>query len=339
MQGLSGEILIFLISSGVIAFAGTLLSSRADMLADRTGLGEAFMGAVFLGAVTSLPGITASVTAAFENRPALALSNAAGGIAAQTAFLALADFVYRKVNLEHAGASAANLLNGALLICLLALLLGGMLGPDVTVLGVHPVTPALFLAYFFGLRLVYRGGQRPMWRPRQTPATREDRPDPPQEGEPSTMRLTLELLASSAAVVVAGWFLTKSVASLATATALPESAAGAVLLAVPTSLPEMVTSIAAVRRGALTLAVSGILGGNAFDTLFAAVADLAYRPGSVYHAASQNEALILAVSILMTGVLLLGLLHREERGIANIGFESFFLLVLYALLLVILAFA
>jgi len=98
-----------------------------------------------------------------------------------------------------------------------------------------------------------------------------------------------------------------------------------------------VTSIAAVRRGALTLAVSGILGGNAFDTLFAAVADIAYRPGSVYHAVSPGEPLIVAGGLLMTGVLLLGLLHREERGIANIGFESFWILVLYVLLMVLAA--
>jgi cation:H+ antiporter len=35
-----------------------------------------------------------------------------------------------------------------------------------------------------------------------------------------------------------------------------------------TSIPELVTAVAAVRQGSLTLAVGGIVGGNAFDTLF-----------------------------------------------------------------------
>ena len=96
-----------------------------------------------------------------------------------------------------------------------------------------------------------------------------------------------------------------------------------------TSLPELVTSVAAVRRGALTLAVGGIIGGNAFDTIFVAFSDIAYRDGSIYHAITGQQVYLISLTILMTGVLLLGLLRREERGIVNIGFESFLILLLY----------
>jgi cation:H+ antiporter len=84
-----------------------------------------------------------------------------------------------------------------------------------------------------------------------------------------------------------------------------------------------------VRQGAQTLAVSGIIGGNAFDTLFAAVADIAYLDGSIYHAITNQQIFFITLTILLTGILLLGLLRREERGIANIGFESFLVMVLY----------
>ncbi len=104
---------------------------------------------------------------------------------------------------------------------------------------------------------------------------------------------------------------------------------GGVLTAVVTSLPELVTSVAAVRRGALTLAVGGIIGGNAFDTIFIAFSDIAYRDGSIYHAISDWQVYLISLTILMTGILLLGLLRREKRGIANIGFESFLVIVLY----------
>ena len=99
--------------------------------------------------------------------------------------------------------------------------------------------------------------------------------------------------------------------------------------AVVTSLPELVTSVAAVRRGALTLAVGGIIGGNAFDTIFVAFSDVAYREGSIYHAISERQLFLISLTILLTGLLLLGLLRREKHGIANIGFESFLVLVLY----------
>lgn len=73
----------------------------------------------------------------------MAVSNALGGIAVQTFFLAIADMVYRRANLEHAAASAPNMMQNGLLIVLLALILLTPNLPEVTVWGIHPVTPIL----------------------------------------------------------------------------------------------------------------------------------------------------------------------------------------------------
>src|SRR6056297_2360639 len=118
-------IITFVIATLVIIFAGTALTRYADKLADKTGLGEALVGAVFLGGVTSIAGIITSVVAAYNNHPQLAISNAIGGIAVQTVFLSIADISYSKVNLEHASASLANLMQGVLLIGLLTLVILG----------------------------------------------------------------------------------------------------------------------------------------------------------------------------------------------------------------------
>lgn len=90
------------------------------------------------------------------------------------------------------------------------------------------------------------------------------------------------------------------------------------------------TAVAAVRIGALTLAVSDIMGGNAFDVIFFAVADLAYRDGSLYHAMGSRPTFLILLTILLTSILLMGLIRREKYGIANIGFESFLLFLVYA---------
>jgi len=113
-------------------------------------------------------------------------------------------------------------------------------------------------------------------------------------------------------------------------TGLSETVVGFFMTSIATSLPELVTSLAAVRQGALTLAVGGIIGGNTFDVLFLSFSDMGYRAGSIYHAISEQQLFIIALAILMTGILLLGLLRREKRGIASIGFESFLVLIVYA---------
>lgn len=321
---------LFLVTAVVIGVVGTRLTRIVDELADRTGLGEAIAGAVLLGLATSLSGIVLSVSAAWGGRPELAMSNALGGIAAQTLFLTIADISYRRANLEHAAASLGNLLQGALLLCLLSLLLVGRFSPELTLWHVHPVTPLLFFAYVYGLHLIHQAKFEPMWSPAQTLETRRDEPDAASAGR-SLGGLWFSFVILAAALGVAGWLMERSATALSETTGLDQAAIGILLTSVATSLPELVTTVAAVRRGALTLAVAGIIGGNAFDTLFAAAADLAYREGSIYHAMPDSVSLWIGLSLLMTGILLVGLIRREEQGPGRIGFESVAILVCYVL--------
>ncbi len=328
-MSLPASFAVFFICAVFIGFAGTRLSKCADVLADRTGLGEALMGAVFLGACTSLAGITASVTAASHGHAGLSLSNAFGGIAAQTAYLAVADMAYKKANLEHAAASLSNMLSATLLIILLGLNIIAMLGPEMSFFGIHPVTLILFPAYVFGIRMIARSEETPMWRPRMTEATKTDIPEENSAAAGSTLRMWSEFALCAVVVVIAGWMLTNAAETIAAKTGLTESFVGALMLGIVTSMSELVTTVAAIRAGALTMAVGVIMGGNMFDVLQAALSDFFYRSGSIYHGASRSEILLLAVTLLMTAVLVLGLMFRQKRGFANIGFESIIILIVY----------
>lgn len=323
-------ILLFGLAAVVIAVFGSMLTRLADRLADVTGMGEALMGAVLLGGTTSIPGIVTSVTAAFEGHAELAVSNAIGGIAAQTVFLALADIAYRKANLEHAAASMANMMQGAILVCLLALCILGVASPGVTFFGVHPVSYLLVGAYLLGLRQISLARTEPMWTPRRTRETRLDEPTEEVASGAELVRMALGFAGLGLIVGIAGYVVAETGIALSVTFGISETIVGGLLTAVATSLPELVTSIAAVRQGALTLAVGGIIGGNCFDVLFVAFSDAAYREGSIYQALTARQTFMIALTILLSGILLMGLLRREKHGIGNIGFESFLLIVLYA---------
>lgn len=325
----SWAVAAFVIAGAAIVFAGVRMAAVADRLADVTGFGEAATGAVLLGASTSLSGIVTSVTAAAAGHPQLAISNAAGGIAVQTLFIAIADFAHRRANLEHAAASATNLVHGTLLIALLSLPLIAHLAPQVTVWSINPCTPMLLVAYLFGLKLASKTDEAPMWGPRKTPETRLDEPDEPPGDRRAIFHLAVTFAVLAAIVGTSGYVIAKSGIVIAERADIAEGVIGALLTGVVTSLPELVTTVSAVRRGALTLAVGGILGGNTFDVLFVAFSDVAYREGSIYHALSGQQTTLFLISILMTAVLLLGLLRREKHGIANVGFESILIIVIY----------
>lgn len=325
---LTQSIIVFVICAAAIAVLGTRITRVVDQLADRTGLGEAVAGAVLLGASTSLSGAVLSVTAAWRGHPELAISNALGGIAVQTLFLAVADIFYRRANLEHAAASAPNMLQNALLTALLALILLAPMLPNLTIWAIHPVTPLLFLLYVYGIFLVRDARKNPMWKPSITRETREDVPDD-TGAMPGLASLWISYLALMASLGLAGWLLEPAASNIAAQTLLDQTAVGVLLTATSTSLPELVTSVAAVRRGALTLAVGGIVGGNAFDTLFTAASDIAYRDGSIYHTISDQSLMWVTLTLFMTSILMMGLIRREEYGPAGIGVESLAIVLLY----------
>lgn len=324
-------VLAFIGAALVIALIGARVTRVADRLADATGLGEAMFGSVFLGASTSLPGIVTSVAAAYDGHAELAFSNAVGGIAAQTVFLAIADVFHRKANLEHAAASVPNMMQGALLIILLMGVLLFMSAPPVTVGFVHPGSLLLMAGYIMAVRMIGASRSTSMWHAVRTPETVVDRPEDTKPLSRATLRYQWLLFGALAAVLAsAGYAVARLGVALSARTGVSETVVGGLFTAVATSLPELVTAVAAVRQGALTLAVGDIIGGNSFDVLFLAAADFAYRNGSIYHHVGRQQIFVVALAAIMTGVLLLGLLHREKRGIANIGFESFLILLLYA---------
>ena len=322
-------VLVFLTAGAVVVLSSIKATELADVIADRTRMGEALAGGLILGAATSLAGVVVSVDAALSGDASYAFSNAVGGIAAQTLFLALADIVYRKANLEHAAAEPANLFQAVLLIVLLSMPLCAIAGPNIAYFGVHPVSILMFLAYLGGVKLSQRVAEEPMWQPVQTRHTRTDEPEDEEEKNRSALRPALIFAGLVVLMGLGGYAISQVGGAMISRFGLGSSLVGAVVTAVVTSLPELVTTLTAVRRGALQLAVGGIIGGNTFDTLFLVASDISYREGSIFAAITDTDVYWLTTGLLMTSVLLGGLILREREGPGHIGIESVLLIAIY----------
>ena len=321
----------FLGAALVITLSGIRLAGVADTLADRTGLGEVIAGALFVGAATSLPGAITSMATAAQQAGGLAVGNALGGLTAQTAFIAVADLCYRRANLEHAAATTTGLAQGVLLITLLMVPLIAASEADVVipVLDVHPASIANVLVYGFGLRLLVAMKRDPMWHPVQTDETREEVSEPEDsDDDRSDTELWVRFGILAALTALGGYTIGEASLALVEKTGMSESAVGTAFSAVANSMPELVTAIAAVRIGAVSLAVGDIIGGNAFEVLFLSAADFFYA-GSIYSAFTPADRTTALIAVLMTGVMLLGMLRRQKFEVFNIGFESAIVLALY----------
>jgi cation:H+ antiporter len=150
-----------------------------------------------------------------------------------------------------------------------------------------------------------------------------------KSGDSSLGSLWLRFALAAGITALAGWLLARAAVPISLHTGLSQTLVGGVLTGLAGSLPELVTALAAVRMGALSLAVGDILGGNCFDALIVGFSDLAYPGASIYAAAGPQQDFLLALTVLLSAVLLMGLVYREKHGVANIGLESFLMLLFY----------
>jgi cation:H+ antiporter len=156
-----------------------------------------------------------------------------------------------------------------------------------------------------------------MWRPVPTSETREDVAQDPSGT--SLPRLWARVAVYGSMVAVGGWVIAKAGFGVIGATGVNSGVLGFTLTTIITSLPELVTLLTAVRVGALTLGVSTVIGGNAFDALQISLADVSYSAGTIYAAAGPSSLVLLGGTILITAVMTAGLIMRERRGV---GFEG-----------------
>lgn len=325
---------MLLAGAGLVAYAGPKLSKKADELGIVTGIGQTLAGMLLLGASTSLPGLIVSFETALQGQANLSVSNSIGGIAAQTFFIALADVALRKKKLTHQDTISASLMQSAVVISLLSLISLAMLAPELEIWYIHPVTPVIILFILVGFKFIQDIRKNPIWIPKGTNSENGDKSggeeyDKEHDGEEKNSTLYWKYAVYLIIVGTGGALISYAGGRILQITNLSQVVIGTTLLAIATSLPELVTAVTAVRNGSIGLAIGDIVGGNAFDTIMVAVADLVYMEGSIFKAVTQNVSFLVSLAILLTGVMLAGFLRRDKKGIKNVGLESAVMIVLY----------
>lgn len=333
------NLVLFGAGAAVIWLAGTRLSRYADAIAERTGVGKAFIGALLLGGITSLPEGATTVTASALGSAPLAVNNVFGGVAMQVAILAVADAVVPGHALTGRIRKPSVLLQGALLVLVLTLAAAGIALGETPVLGVGAWSTAILGTSVFAFYLIHQHRSRETWEP-EAPPTGRAREEEEGEGEDgseagnsaqelSTRRLVLYTAAAALVILVAGYGIARSGDALAVQTGLGESFVGLLFLAVATSLPEVSTTLSAARMGQFAMAFSNIFGANILDTAVLFIADLAFPAGPVLGEVGTFSLVGALLGIVVTAVYLVGLVERPRRVVLGMGVDSLVVLILY----------
>jgi len=320
----------FGICAAVIWFSGARLAYLADTLADRYKLAKSLVGLLLLSLATSLPEVATTLSAAVSQARDLVLNNLFGGIALQTAILAMSDF-WATRSITSYPRKANHALEATLLVLLLsiALIIVG-LGETLVVFQVGIGSVLIAVTYAGAIWLLRRYDDSSDWVPVDLPDP-EPLPFPAPSGLADTSNASLiwQVVFACAAILVFGLFLIIFSQRIAVQTGLGTSFVGVTLLAAATSLPELTTSITAVRIGAYTMAISNIFGSNLIMLVLVFPADILFRGGPILQGASRTVTLALAFGIAVTSIYLTGLIVRRKPKIGTFGLDSILVLLIF----------
>lgn len=311
------------LGAGVFLVAARL-ARAADVIAETTGLGRAWIGMILLAAATSLPEVLTDINAALLDAPDIGVGDLLGSTLANMLILAMLDLVYaRRYILQTVAVHHA-------VVGLLAIVLTTIAGVAIATGGLGRIgfvgveTLLIAVVYLAGMRMVYLMTQEAAGAI-VSEASRE----------PGVARLRMRgaigaFLAAGAGLAIIAPLLVVSAEALSLESGLSQTFVGTLLVGLTTSFPEIAASVAAVRMGAVDLAIGNIFGSNAFNMLILPMMDLAYAEGPVLAHVSGGHLLSALLAVLCLALGVMAMLARLRERASLVRFGSVLIVACYA---------
>ena len=319
-DGLWGSLLLFAVGVVLLIKGGDWFVDSAVGIAKRFRVPEIIIGATVVSIGTTLPEVMVSVTAAANDNGAIAYGNAIGSIICNTALIAALTIAIRPAPVNRkAVVTPVLFFFGSAAIYVVAAYIFGRFDRW---LGI--VMLLVFAAYM--AMTIYKGFKNPV----QQEAEEEEEAE--KKGS-SLLKDLIVLVISAALIAVGADMLEGSSVSLATMAGIPTEVVGVTIVALCTSLPELVTAITALAKGHGALSLGNIIGANIFNLVLVSGAAVTISPFDIpegsklfgYNTSQLIEIpLMVAVMALMTLPALFKGKLRRWQGVALLGIYAAF---------------
>lgn len=310
----------FFITAAVIVITATQLAKYGDIIAVRTKLGGMFIGVLLLAAATSLPEVLTSISSLNQGSPNLAAGNLLGSNSFNMLLLAMIDLasrhqrVLRKAAVKHA-------LTGSLSIFLIGLVVFLILADIELSIGWVGIDAILIMGFYIVAVRLVQGGQ--------INASLSDGDDTIPEGTANLRVGIIGFLVAAGVLVFITPVMVQSANEISVQTGLGATFVGTTLVALVTSLPELVTTLAAIKIGANDMAIGNLFGSNMFNMFAVGLTDLFYTKGRFLGEIDPAFAIVGMLGLIMTGIGLIGNLAKLEKKFWFIEIDALLLILVY----------
>lgn len=271
-----GLLLVIAVMLGTLGKGADWLVHEAVILSNRWGLSKAVIGATIVSIGTTTPEAAVSVLSAQQGEPGLALGNAVGSIICDTGLILGLAALIAPLPFDRALASRLSNVQVCAGILMVAVCLPW--SSPASVFSDGGVLPQLAGIVFVILLALYIW-QSIRWAS-STPSDTENS-EATDSGKAGTFGTLLKLIGAIAIIVISAQILIPAVSIMAERIGVPKHIISATLVAFGTSLPELVTAIAAVRRNHGELVIGNIIGADILNVLFVAGVSASVTPSGL----------------------------------------------------------
>ncbi len=253
--------LLYTFSAAALVFFSIKCADYVDLLDKKTNMSGAFIGGVILAAITSLPELVTSISSIYAvHNPELIIGNVLGSnifnLCIFGSMTAISVKAFAKTNVGHS--QLVTILCTIVADVLVAVTLLTGFG-RIPFLNINVASLLILIVYFVSLRFLSSDDSE-----------NEEEDDSPLTVKQIVVRFVLMALGLVVMSVVVTFFTDK----LQEKMNLGASLAGAIFLGVATSLPELSSSIALVRRRNFNAMVGNVVGSNMFNFTILSIADI-----------------------------------------------------------------
>ena len=245
--------IVLLFAAGLVCIikGGDLFVDAAGWIAEASGIPKFIIGATIVSFATTLPEMLVSVFAALEGNADIAVGNAVGSVTANTGLIMCLSLVCMTCLMERRqfGVKACLLL--AAILSLFGFTRDGRLSVA------EGLLVLVIFAGFLAESLIS--------------ARREQGTERKAEGErlavsgKTVAGNIVKFVLGAAGIVLGAQLLIDNGSAIASLLGVPDAIVAATMIAIGTSLPELVTTLTAIRKKESSLSVGNIIGANIMD--------------------------------------------------------------------------
>lgn len=241
-------VLLFLLGILLIVKGGDLFVDASTWIAVKSGIPKFIIGATIVSLATTLPELLTSAIATMDGKTGIAVGNAVGSVTANVGLIMGISVVCLPAVIQRNQIAFKGIL--MILGCLLLYVLsnGGQLqaGPSMLLLVLFAV---------FTAENLYTAKK----------SMQNEKTGGVLDSRNVVLMNIAKFVGGAAGIVIGAQLLVNNGSELARILGVPESIIGATLIAVGTSLPELVTTVTALVKRQASLSIGNILGANIID--------------------------------------------------------------------------